>query len=89
MTVKLSQHDADAKIQQIQQARDHAVTKLGQIRDAQESMLASSWSGGSASTYQSTAAGQHEEFDDLIKTLDSVVEHGTTHIRSVANMDNS
>jgi uncharacterized protein YukE len=89
MTLSLTPAEADAKIQQIQQGRDQAVAKLNQISDAQQSMLASTWSGGSATTYHSTSQGQREEFDDLIKTLDSVVEHGTAHIRAVANMDNS
>lgn len=88
MTVSLTPAEADQKIQQIMDARDHAVTKLNQISDTQQAMLASAWRGSSASTYGSTAQGQREEFDQLIATLNDVVEKGSTHMRSVANLDN-
>lgn len=89
MTVSLTPAEADQKIQQIMDARDHAVTKLNQISDIQQTMLASAWRGSSASTYNTTAQGQREEFDQLIATLNDIVEKGSTHMRSVANLDNS
>jgi uncharacterized protein YukE len=88
MTVSLTPAEAEAKIAQIQEARGQAVVKLNQISDAQEQMLAANWQGSSASTYQQTSQGQREEFDDLIKSLDAIVEKGSEHLRSVANMDN-
>jgi uncharacterized protein YukE len=88
MTVSLSPAEAEAKIQQIQEARDHAKQKLKEISDSQEQMLAASWQGSSASTYQQTSQAQHEEFDALIRSLDATVEKGSEHLRAVANMDN-
>ena len=51
-------------------------------------MLASAWRGTSASGYGNTAQAQREEFDQLITTLNDIVEKGSTHMRSVANLDN-
>jgi WXG100 family type VII secretion target len=87
MTVSLTPAEAEQKIQQINDARDQAVTKLNQISDTQQAMLASAWRGSSASTYGSTAQGQREEFDQLITTLNDIVEKGSTHMRAVANLD--
>lgn len=88
MTVSLTPQEAEAKIQQILDARDHAVTKLNQISDTQQQMLAADWRGGSATTYGNTSQQQREEFDDLIATLNATVEKGTEHIRAISSVDN-
>ena len=88
MTVSLTPAEAEAKIQQITDARDHAVQKLNQISDQQEQMLSSAWHGQSASTYGNTAAQQREEFDHIIATLNDIVEKGSEHMRSVSSLDN-
>ncbi|BBY84645.1 MULTISPECIES: WXG100 family type VII secretion target [Mycolicibacterium] len=88
MTVSLTPAEAEAKIQQIQEARAQAVQKLNQISDAQEQMLSANWQGSSATTYRQTSAAQREEFDDIIRSLDHTVEKGSEHLRAVANMDN-
>ena len=87
MSVSLTPAEGEQKIEQINQARDQAVQKLNQISDTQEQMLHANWTGGSASTYQSTSQQQREEFDDLIKTLNETVDKGAEHIRAVANAD--
>jgi uncharacterized protein YukE len=88
MTVSLTPAEAGAKIQQINDARDQAVAKLNQISDTQQTMLGSAWHGGSATTYNNTSTQQHEDFTSIINTLNDVVDKGSAHIRSVANMDN-
>ena len=88
MTVALTPAEAEAKIQQITDARDQAVQKLNQISDSQEAMLASAWHGQSASTYGNTSQQQREEFDQLIATLNDIVEKGSEHMRSVSSLDN-
>jgi WXG100 family type VII secretion target len=88
MTVSLTPAEAEQKIQQITDARDQAVQKLNQISDTQQTMLASAWRGTSASGYGNTAQQQREEFDQLIMTLNDIVEKGSTHMRSIANLDN-
>jgi hypothetical protein len=89
MTVALTQSEANAKIAQIEAARDQAVSQMNQIQDTQQSMLASSWQGGSATTYGNTSQQQAEDFTQIIATLNNIVELGSTHIRSIASMDNS
>ena len=89
MTVALTPAEGQQKIDEINQARDQAVQKLNQISDTQQEMLASNWTGGSASTYNTTSQQQREEFDDLISTLNATVDKGAEHIRAVANMDQS
>ncbi|MCV7063022.1 WXG100 family type VII secretion target [Mycolicibacterium vaccae] len=74
MSVSLTPAEAEAKIQQIQEARGQAVQKLNQISDAQEQMLSANWQGGSASTYRQTSQAQREEFDEIIRSLDVTVE---------------
>jgi uncharacterized protein YukE len=88
MTVSLTPAEAEQKIQQIHDARDQAVQKLNQISDTQQSMLSSAWHGTYASGYNNTSQQQREEFDQLIATLNDIVEKGSTHMRSVANLDN-
>jgi uncharacterized protein YukE len=88
VAVSLTPAEAEQKIQQITDARDQAVQKLNQISDTQQTMLASAWRGTSASGYGTTAQQQREEFDQLIMTLNDIVEKGSTHMRSVANLDN-
>jgi uncharacterized protein YukE len=88
MTVSLTPAEAEQKIQQITDARDQAVQKLNHISDTQQTMLASAWRGTSASGYGTTAQQQREEFDQLIMTLNDIVEKGSTHMRSIANLDN-
>ena len=51
------------------------------------SLLASSWRGTSAGTYGNASQQQREEFDQLIATLNDIVEKGSEHMRSVANLD--
>ena len=87
MTVALTPAEAEAKTQQITDARDQAVQKLNQISDSQEQMLASAWRGDSASTYGNPSQQQREEFDQLIATLNDIVEKGSEHMRSVSSMD--
>lgn len=87
MTVSLTPAEAESKIQDINSARDQAVQKLNQISDTQEQMLAATWRGGSADTYNNTSLQQREEFDQLINALNVVVEKGSQHMRAVANTD--
>lgn len=84
----LSSSAAAAKISQVESARDAAVKRLKQVQEIQDNMLSASWNGGSATTYGNTSAQQHDEFDTLISDLNTIVEKGSTHIRSIANMDN-
>jgi uncharacterized protein YukE len=88
MTVLLTPAEAESKIQQIESARDNAVKSLSGIQDTQQSMLSSAWQGGSATKYGSTSSQQHDDFTQIINTLNSIVETGSAHIRSIANMDN-
>jgi uncharacterized protein YukE len=88
MTVSLTQAEAETKISQIESARDQAIAKLGQIQQAQETMLANAWQGGSATKYGNTSSQQHDEFTQLTNDLRTLVETGSAHIRSIANMDN-
>ena len=87
MAVSLTPADAEQKIQQITDARDQAVQKLNQISDTQQAMLASAWRGTYAGGYGNTSQQQREEFDQLIATLNDIVEKGSTHMRAVANLD--
>jgi WXG100 family type VII secretion target len=88
MTVSLTPAEAESKISQIESARDQAVSTLSKIQDTQQSMLSSAWQGGSATKYGSTSSQQHEDFTQIINALNSVVETGSAHMRSIANMDN-
>jgi uncharacterized protein YukE len=88
MTVALTPAEAESKISQIESARDQAVAKLNQIQDTQQTMLSNAWQGGSASKYSSTSSQQHDDFTQLISDLNTLVQTGSAHMRSIANMDN-
>ena len=88
MTLSLTQAEAKSKISQIEDARNQAVAKLNQIEDSQHLMLGSNWQGGSATTYGQTSATQKDDMNKIISNLNHIVDTATTHINSVANMDN-
>ena len=89
MTLSLTQAEAQSKLQQIDDARNQAVATLQKIADTQQTMLGSSWKGGSATTYGNTSTQQQEDAQQIITNLNQIVETGSAQIRSVANMDNS
>jgi uncharacterized protein YukE len=89
MTLSLTQAEAQSKLQQIQDARNQAVATLQQIADTQQTMLGSSWKGGSATTYGNTSTQQQEDAQQIITNLNQIVDTGSAQIRAVANMDNS
>ena len=88
MTVVLTPAEAESKISQIESARDQAVSKMNQIQDTQQTMLSNAWQGGSATKYGNTSSQQHDDFTQIINNLNTIVEKGSAHIRSIANMDN-
>lgn len=89
MTVSLTPAEAEAKIEQITAARDQAVQKLNQIEDAQQEMLRANWHGDAALGYERVSQAQREEYDQIIASLNNIVEKGSEHMRSVANLDQS
>ena len=89
MTVSLTPAEAEAKIEQIMAARDQAVQKLNKIEESQEQMLSANWHGDSAQGYGRVSQAQREEFDQIVSTLNNIVEKGSEHMRSVANLDQS
>ncbi|OBG76871.1 hypothetical protein A5714_24390 [Mycobacterium sp. E2462] len=88
MTLSLTQAEAQQKLSQVQDARNQAVAILSQIADTQQSMLSSSWKGGSATTYGGTSSQQQEDAQQIINYLNQIVETGSAQINAVANMDN-
>jgi uncharacterized protein YukE len=88
MTVVLTPAEAESKISQIESARDQAVSKMNQIQDTQHTMLSNAWQGGSATKYGTTSSQQQDDFTQIINSLNTIVEKGSAHIRSIANMDN-
>jgi uncharacterized protein YukE len=89
MTLSLTQAEAQTKISQIEDARSRAVATLQKIEDSQQLMLGSNWQGGSATTYGQKSQTQHDDINQIITNLNHIVETATTHIRSVAHIDNS
>jgi uncharacterized protein YukE len=87
MAVQLTPTQAEAKIKQIEDARDRAVKTLTQLNDSQHTMLSASWQGGSATKYGSTADQQNDEFHGIIQKLNNIVELGSHHMRSVSSAD--
>jgi WXG100 family type VII secretion target len=87
MTVSLTPAEAESKISQIESARDQVNATLNKILDMQKDMLSSAWQGGSATRYNSTADQQHEDFTRISTDLNTVVETGAAHMRSIASMD--
>ena len=89
MTLSLTQAEAQAKISQVEDAKNQAIATLQRMNDTQQQMLGSSWHGGSATSYGNLSATQHEDINQIITSLTHICDTGTAHIRAVANMDNS
>jgi uncharacterized protein YukE len=85
--LSLSPQEAQAKIQQISDARDHAVQKLRQIADEQHAMLSGPWTGGKATQYGNVSQQQNDDFDAIIKTLDDIVQKGSDHMNRISHHD--
>jgi WXG100 family type VII secretion target len=85
MSLELTPDQAAAHIRRVEDARDRAVAKLGQINDTQANMLSSGWQGNSATTYGSTSDSQNDAFQQIIQTLNHVVETGSNHMRNVSS----
>ena len=88
MTVSLTPADAESKISQLESIREKAVGILRSMQGTQQGMVNQTWKGDSATRYSSTSDQQHEDFTQIINALNSVVETGSAHMRSIANMDN-
>jgi uncharacterized protein YukE len=89
MTLSLTPAEAQTKLQQIQDAKNQAVSTLQKIADTQQTMLGSAWKGGSATTYGNTSQQQQEDANQIIQYLNQIVDTGSAQIRQVANMDQS
>jgi uncharacterized protein YukE len=87
MTLSLTQSEAQSKIQQIEDARNQAVSTLQKISEEQQTMLGSNWMGSSATTYGNTSTQQQDDINQIIANLNQIVETGSAQIRSVANAD--
>ncbi|MGE0217123.1 hypothetical protein [Mycolicibacterium sp.] len=87
MALALTHAEAQARIDQVHQARDEAVNLLKHIADSQEEMLRKFWEGDSASLYGKTAEQRREDFTQLISLLDQTVAEGDSHINAVASAD--
>lgn len=88
MTLSLTPEQAQAKLQQIDELRDHAIQTMQRIEDNQNLMLNGNWTGGSATTYGHTTSSQNDDMNTVIKNLNDLVEKATTHIKSVTTADN-
>ena len=88
MALSLTHDQAKAKLQQIDDARNQAVTTLQKIEDNQNLMLGSNWKGGSATTYGHTSSTQNDDMNAIIKDLNHLVDTATTHINSITTADN-
>jgi uncharacterized protein YukE len=88
MTLSLTPEQANSKLQQIDELRDHAIKTMQQIEDNQNLMLNANWTGHSATTYGHTTSSQNDDMNTVIKNLNDLVEKATTHIKSVTTADN-
>lgn len=88
MTVSLTQSEANAKLSQIEDARNRAKSTLQQIEDAQSQMLGTGWQGQSASKYGNVSQTQRDDINAVITNLDHIVNTASSHIRSLVTSDN-
>lgn len=86
MSMKLTPEEAAQKIQQVESARDDAVSKLRMIQQEQEAMQ-NNWQGASAGKYQGTSEELATEFNRVIDALSNVVETGKTHMNELVSAD--
>jgi WXG100 family type VII secretion target len=89
MTLQLTPAEANAKITQIDDAKQQAINVLQSMQDTQQQMLGSSWKGGSATNYGNLSQTQQEDINQIITSLTQICDTATQHIQTVAHLDNS
>jgi hypothetical protein len=87
MALHLSPHDAQAKIQQVDEAMFNLRSLASKILDSTETMTASSWQGGKAQTFRGIMSQHHEDFNYVINQLTQVAEKGKSDIQTLVSHD--
>lgn len=87
MTTSLTPQEAEAKIQQVDEAMARARTLANNILDRTQTMTASSWLGGKATKFGGTIQQHHDDLTAVITSLTQVAETGKSNMRTFANVD--
>ena len=87
MTTSLTPAEAEAKIQQVDEAMVNARQLANNMLDRAQTMTASSWLGGKAQRFASTMQQHHDDFTTVINNLTQVAETGKSNMRTFANID--
>lgn len=87
MTLNLTPAEAEAKINQVDEAMIDVRRLASRILDSTEAMTASSWQGGRAQTFRGIMTQHHEDFNTVINNLQQIADKGKADIRTLVSHD--
>jgi WXG100 family type VII secretion target len=88
MSVHLTPDQAQTKINNIEQLRQTAVSKLQAMEGVQSDMTQQNWTGGAATKYVNVSQTQHDDMQQLVTQLNHIVDTAHTHLNSFIHGDN-
>lgn len=87
MTLNLTPAEAEAKINQVDEAMTDVRRLASKILDSTETMTASSWQGDKAQTFRGIMTQHDEDFNTVINNLQEVADKGKSDIRTLVSQD--
>jgi uncharacterized protein YukE len=87
MTLHLTHHDAQVKMNQVDEAMGNAITLGNHILDNTQTMTSSSWQGDRAAKFSAIMTQHHTDFNTVIRRLQQVVADGKAHMTTLVNAE--
>ena len=87
MTLHLTHHDAQVKMNQVDEAMGNAITLGNHILDNTQTMTSSSWQGDRAMKFNGIMTQHHQDFNFVIGRLQQVVADGKSHMTTLVNAE--
>jgi hypothetical protein len=85
MALTLTEDEARAKINNVDQQMIDVRRLANQILDSTQTMCASSWQGGRSQTFSRIMAQHHEDFTTVLNNLQQIVDKGKTDIAALVS----
>lgn len=89
MALSLTEAEATAKMNQVDDAMNTARTMGNRILDTTQTMTSGSWLGGKAATFNAIMTQHRDDFEIVINRLQQVANTGKEHIRAITAHENS
>jgi hypothetical protein len=83
----LTQSDAQAKINQVDEAMNSARQLVRSMQDRTTQMTSSSWLGNQSSLFAQRMQGHTDDFTAILNRMEHVAETGKSNMMALVNLD--